>query len=698
MKKLIFNFIFLFGSCLMAQDFSVFTNLGGDKKWDNPANWSTNRVPGANDEVYIPGDKGVLLDKYCKAKKITIEGSVATGWVFGSEIFTDQLIIKKTGDILMRGDLKILPVTNQLNVENEGKIWTDMYSQPKRLSVGEQLYSKNVTMNIPGGKIQNAQFQFSGSVLEMSGAFIAGHSHNINADFVTMSKESVLSSTEGKTVEESSPQIVCHKRMLLDKGSRIICDQDPKSVTGGNINIFADTFINYGALRPGKGFKTNGKVNLCARNLFNQGAMGGGSGTSMGKRSAIQQNEFSNITLSADSVVIAQQDSMIIADTLKIFGKNIKVAIQNQAGIALLNGIEFYTTADGTVDFTQTTIMNAIAGGYSKHIFSNHVIPSEKWKLQRIFMSDVTILPADTTQSNASATLTNGFGFANAIGTLRLFLQNLSMAAQSIKYEIDSELGWVGAITGNTAELAPFSADSVQIPFHIPPETIRGIEDIVRVRISINGVEIDTTYATITCLSRSTHPGELNSISVSPAAANLTLGGKQLFTAVGFTADGDTLHYFRPVWSATGGEINAAGLYTATQTGNWIVTCTDSSTGVTTNASVNVGATLVESDNESAPTKFALQQNYPNPFNATTKIKFSIPTSPFDSFSRADGIFINLIVYDILGNEVMTLVNGYKPAGTYEVEFDASHLPSGVYYYKLKVGEYLDIKKMVLIK
>ncbi|MDM7925974.1 MAG: T9SS type A sorting domain-containing protein, partial [bacterium] len=648
---------------------------------------------------YIPGDKGVEIDLNCKAKKITIEGSLISHWAAGgSRIFTDQLIIKKTGDILMQDDLKILPVSNQLNIQNEGKIWTDMYSEPGQLSVGEQLFSRNVTMNISGGKIQNAQFQFNGSVLEMSGASILGDSHSINANLITMSNESVISSSGGKTVEESSIQIFCHQQFILEKGSRIKCDQSPKMDTGGNINIYANTFKNYGTLWPGKGFKTNGKVNLCARNLFNQGAMGGGSGTSMGKRSAIQQNEFSNIILSADSVVIAQQDSMIMADTLKIFGKNIKVDIQNEAGIALWDGIEFYTTIDGTVDFTQTTIMNAIAGGYSKRIFSNHVIPSEKWKLQRIFMSDVTILPADTAQTNASATLTNGFGFANAIDTLRLFLRNLSMAAQSINYEIDSELGWVGAITGNTDELAPFSTDSVQIPFHIPPETIRGIEDIVQVRISINGVAMDTIDATITCLSRSTHPGELSSISMSPVESHLALGEKQQFTAVGFTADGDTLHYFRPVWSATGGEIDATGLYTATQTGNWIVTCTDSSSGVTANATVSVGAAAVESQDEPAPAGFGLRQNYPNPFNATTKIKFAVPTSPFNSFSGTDGTLTSLIVYDVLGNEVMTLVNGYKPSGVYEEDFNASHLPSGIYHYTLKVGEYVDIKKMVLIK
>jgi len=90
----------------------------------------------------------------------------------------------------------------------------------------------------------------------------------------------------------------------------------------------------------------------------------------------------------------------------------------------------------------------------------------------------------------------------------------------------------------------------------------------------------------------------------------------------------------------------------------------------------------------SAPTGFALEQNYPNPFNPATTIAFSIPSSAFTS----------LKVYDILGNEVATLVNEEKPAGTYEVQFDASNLSSGVYLYRLSAGNFTEMKKMVLMK
>jgi hypothetical protein len=103
---------------------------------------------------------------------------------------------------------------------------------------------------------------------------------------------------------------------------------------------------------------------------------------------------------------------------------------------------------------------------------------------------------------------------------------------------------------------------------------------------------------------------------------------------------------------------------------------------------------------------YSLSQNYPNPFNPTTKIKFTIPTSPLNpSPYQKEGNrerFVTLIVYDVLGNEIATLVNEQKPAGSYEVEFSATggatDLTSGVYFYRLRVGNYVEVKKMVLIK
>ena len=85
---------------------------------------------------------------------------------------------------------------------------------------------------------------------------------------------------------------------------------------------------------------------------------------------------------------------------------------------------------------------------------------------------------------------------------------------------------------------------------------------------------------------------------------------------------------------------------------------------------------------------YRLYQNYPNPFNPDTKIKYTIPHSNN----------VSLKVYDILGKEIMTLVDEYKISGNYEVILNASSLSSGIYFYKIITGNYIDTKKLMIIK
>ena len=96
-----------------------------------------------------------------------------------------------------------------------------------------------------------------------------------------------------------------------------------------------------------------------------------------------------------------------------------------------------------------------------------------------------------------------------------------------------------------------------------------------------------------------------------------------------------------------------------------------------------------------APSTYSLSQNYPNPFNPSTTIKYSIP----DVISTGGrNLLVTLKVYDILGKEVATLANEEKPAGKYEVDFNAANLTSGIYFYQLKSGQFIEIKKMVMVK
>jgi Secretion system C-terminal sorting domain len=88
------------------------------------------------------------------------------------------------------------------------------------------------------------------------------------------------------------------------------------------------------------------------------------------------------------------------------------------------------------------------------------------------------------------------------------------------------------------------------------------------------------------------------------------------------------------------------------------------------------------------PKEFKLYNNYPNPFNPSTKIKFALPKNSYTK----------LIVYDILGRELLTIVNEQLSAGTYSVDWNTSDYPSGIYYYKLTSGEFTETRKAVLIK
>jgi hypothetical protein len=109
--------------------------------------------------------------------------------------------------------------------------------------------------------------------------------------------------------------------------------------------------------------------------------------------------------------------------------------------------------------------------------------------------------------------------------------------------------------------------------------------------------------------------------------------------------------------------------------GGYIAMISDKPTGIINNKTSN-------------PDKYSLCQNYPNPFNPITVISYSLPSAST----------IKLILFNTLGQEVKTLENGYKNAGNYTINFNATNLPSGIYFYKLEAGQFTQVKKMMLLK
>ena len=103
----------------------------------------------------------------------------------------------------------------------------------------------------------------------------------------------------------------------------------------------------------------------------------------------------------------------------------------------------------------------------------------------------------------------------------------------------------------------------------------------------------------------------------------------------------------------------------------------------------NGGVSFVEEEQiDEVPTEYLLSNNFPNPFNPSTKIKYSIPQSSQ----------VTIKVFDILGNEIETLVSEEKPTGAYELNWNAEQLPSGIYFYQLRAGSFIETKKMILLK
>jgi hypothetical protein len=98
--------------------------------------------------------------------------------------------------------------------------------------------------------------------------------------------------------------------------------------------------------------------------------------------------------------------------------------------------------------------------------------------------------------------------------------------------------------------------------------------------------------------------------------------------------------------------------------------------------------TDVEDITQTIPTEYSIEQNFPNPFNPATRINFSIPN---------EGL-VTLNVYNSLGQQVATLLNESKPAGTYQVDFDGAYLSSGIYFYQITSGNFTQTKKMILMK
>jgi hypothetical protein len=152
------------------------------------------------------------------------------------------------------------------------------------------------------------------------------------------------------------------------------------------------------------------------------------------------------------------------------------------------------------------------------------------------------------------------------------------------------------------------------------------------------------------------------------------------------------------VWSQQGGKLVGTGAVGSAVQGNSVALSADGNTAIVGGPydSSGVGAswvftrsgTPVREEAANVPSQFVLEQNYPNPFNPSTTIRYALPQRSH----------VTLSVYNTLGQRVAALVQGQQEAGSYEVKFNGSALASGVYFYRLQAGSFVETKKLLLLR
>ena len=340
----------------------------------------------------------------------------------------------------------------------------------------------------------------------------------------------------------------------------------------------------------------------------------------------------------------------------------------------------FYGGRIGGWQFTPGTLTGNVT------ISGKAAIPSGSWSAVRGgFDGPLTPYSKDTALIVTGTVEFDGGGFTSA-GSLRFGLFNSDSAGVvDTTYGVDSTY-WSGSENYNHGYLfIPTSGSNTPTTWTgNKPGTFGAVADSIWLNTSASGDYV------------------LGSNTQSPAAAAAGAGVYNFAISV---APG-----------SNGGQTVAATIYKTDSSYVWTGIATDNSTKLVTtkfnsiafalgggntttamkltnvqvdlNKPVGGKITSVANNGNDLPKAYSLSQNYPNPFNPSTKIDFTLPKSGN----------VSLIVYDILGREITTLVNGNMNAGYYTINFNASKLASGVYFYRIKAGDFINVKKLLLLK
>ncbi|UCE18230.1 MAG: right-handed parallel beta-helix repeat-containing protein [Gemmatimonadota bacterium] len=269
-------------------------------------------------------------------------------------------------------------------------------------------------------------------------------------------------------------------------------------------------------------------------------------------------------------------------------------------------------------------------------------------------------------------------------------VRNWQYPTETVEVNVTDDLSWVQEPTNFSVTLDSSFGGGAAIRLAVSGNTEEGTENSVIVT-AISQTD-PGTFETDSFLVLTYEPIPTQ-IFVIPDSVALSPGDSVQFEAIGINQF-NTILVFTPVWSAAGGTIDETGLYAAgSEEGVYTITARHEAGGVEGYAQVLIQWYVGVGPDENIltqqlPTEYLLSQNYPNPFNPVTTIDYALP----------EAAQVKVTIYNIIGQVVEVLMNSHQAAGFHSVQWNASGLVSGVYFYRLEAGEFVTTKKMLLLK
>lgn len=262
--------------------------------------------------------------------------------------------------------------------------------------------------------------------------------------------------------------------------------------------------------------------------------------------------------------------------------------------------------------------------------------------------------------------------------------QNFKFPDDVLDITISDEKGWITSPASFTSQMKDSMGTSANIIFNIHADVDEGIINkvmiVARSKSEVSVSVKDSLYISV-------YKQLLKEMSITPDSATIAVGDSLRFSAYGYDQHGNNVKIY-PKWQTTLGQINSQGLFKCSSSGKAIITVTDSLSGLVAKAVIIVGDIVSVEGEKDIPTIYNLFQNYPNPFNPATTIKYSLPQSAY----------VDLSIYNLLGEKITTLIRKEQSAGLYSVTWNARNYSSGVYIYVLRVNQKIFVNKMVMLK